>query len=401
MSEAGVGDRRRLLVLTSTYPRWAGDSEPGFVHELARRLAAEFDVTVLGPHAAGAARAEEFEGVHVRRYRYAPGRLELLVNGGGIVTNLRRRPWLWLLVPPFLLAQAWATWRLLRRWRPDVIHAHWLLPQGLMAALLAGRRPFVVTSHGADLFAIRGALYRRLRALVLARVAAVTVVSAAMRDRLRGDHPGADARVMPMGVDFSRFTAEPATARSAATILFVGRLVAKKGVIHLLDAMPAVLERIPEARLDIVGFGPEQATLMARAQALGLSDRVGFLGAVPQAELPGHYRRAAVFAAPFIEAPGGDQEGLGLVVAEAIGCLCPVVVGDVPAVHDVVDPDSATIVPQADPAALADALVSVLLDPSAAATRAVRARERVLDRLSWDRVAAGYAGLIATLVRDD
>ena len=103
------GPRPRLLVLASTYPRWQGDAEPGFVHQLARRLVGAFDVAVLCPHAAGAPTDEEMDGVRVKRYRYAPSRFETLVNDGGIVTNLRRNPVKWLLVPGFLLGQFVAT----------------------------------------------------------------------------------------------------------------------------------------------------------------------------------------------------------------------------------------------------------------------------------------------------
>lgn len=129
--------RLRLLVLTSTYPRWSGDHEPGFVHELSRRLAADFDVTVLCPHAPGAAATEMLDGVRVLRYRYAPEALETLVHNGGIIGNLARAKWKWLLVPGFFLAQAIAAWNCLRRDRPDVIHGHWLIPQGLLLATLS------------------------------------------------------------------------------------------------------------------------------------------------------------------------------------------------------------------------------------------------------------------------
>jgi hypothetical protein len=130
----------RLLVLASTYPRWPGDPEPAFVHELARRLVDAFEVTVLCPHAAGAATRETFDGVQVLRYRYAPAALESLVNDGGIVANLKRHRWKWLLLPTFVGALAWRAWRLVRRERPAVVHAHWLIPQGVVAGG-AGARP--------------------------------------------------------------------------------------------------------------------------------------------------------------------------------------------------------------------------------------------------------------------
>ena len=149
----------RLLVLASTYPRWQGDSEPGFVHELSRRLTDSFEVTVVCPAASGAPLREVMDGVRVRRFRYAPDRLQTLVNDGGIVTNLKNALWKWLLVPFFLIAQFWSTRKAIKELVPDMVHAHWLIPQGLAIALLAkfSRRalPFLVTSHGADLYALR------------------------------------------------------------------------------------------------------------------------------------------------------------------------------------------------------------------------------------------------------
>lgn len=344
-NEAGPEKRLKpkLLVLASTYPRWPGDPEPSFVHELSRRLIGAFDVTVLCPHAQGTPGREVMDGVQVIRYRYAPASLEILVNDGGIVTNLKRRPWAWLLVPGFLLLQAWALWRLVRTEQPEVIHAHWLIPQGLLVAALGalGFRvpPFLVTSHGADLFALRGRAFDALKRFVLHRAAAATVVSQGMLEkvvRIGGDV--SRVAVEPMGVDLQeRFRPDPEVRRSQAELLFVGRLVEKKGLRYLLDAMPRILGQCPQASLTVAGFGPEEAARRAQAEHLGIAGRVNFLGAVPQAGLPELYRRAAVFAAPFVETASGDQEGLGLVVVEALGCGCPVVISSLPATRAFVE----------------------------------------------------------------
>lgn len=399
---AGPG-RPRLLVLASTYPRWAGDPEPGFVHHLARRLLDRFEVTVLCPHAPGALPREVLDGVRVVRYRYAPARLERLVNDGGIVTNLRRHPWMLLLVPGFVLAQAAWLWRLGHRSRCDVIHAHWLLPQGLLAAGLQalGRRlaPFLVTSHGADLFALRGRVFAALKRFVLRRAGGATVVSAAMRDAIAA--LGVDASavgVEPMGVDLTgRFRPDDAEPRSPDTLLFVGRLVEKKGLRHLIDAMPVVRAAHPAARLEIAGFGPEREALEARVAALGLGDAVRFLGAVPQDALPALYRRAAVFVAPFVEAASGDQEGLGLVVVEALGCGARAVVSDLPATRELGgDLPGLVRVPPGDPAALAAALVALLAAPAPAV--AAGARAPGLMRFDWAARAEAYADRLGALV---
>lgn len=388
--------RPGLLILASTYPRWANDSEPGFVHELAKRLAADFEVSVITSHAAGAQRHEWMDGVQVQRYRYAPLPLQTLVYGGGIVTHLRRTPWKLLLVPGFVLMQWLAAWRLIRQRRPAVIHAHWLLPQGIIARLLAGQGvPYVVTSHGADLFALRGKGFDRLRRWVVGRAAAVTVVSRAMRQQVLAESPQATVQVAPMGVEArQRFIPAAEVVRSPAELLFVGRLVEKKGLIHLIEALPAIARRHPAVHLRIAGFGPEQARLQDRARQLGVTDRLSFLGAVPQAQLPELYRRASLFVAPFVQARSGDQEGLGLVVAEAMACECPVLVGDVPAVHDVLAEGTGSVVDASDHAALAAAVNRLLDDPAALATQARRARRHVLEHFDWQAVAHGYVQLL-------
>lgn len=394
--------RPRLLVLASTYPRWPGDPEPGFVHELAKRLAGRFHVIVLGPHAPGAKRRESMDGVDVVRYRYAPAALETLVNDGGIVTNLKRSRWKLLLVPGFVFAQAWVAWRIARREQIDVIHAHWLLPQGLIAALLQslpGRKvPFVVTSHGADLYALRGKTLEALKRFVLRRCSAATVVSSAMLERLRGIGASTDkVSVLPMGVDLAqRFAPDASVPRSERELLFVGRLVEKKGVRYLLDALPAVLRAHPDIRLAVAGFGPEEAALREQARALGLEHAVRFLGAVPQADLPSLYRRAALFVAPFVRAESGDEEGLGLVLVEAIGCGCPVVVGNVAAMGEVFGEElHAVAVDARDPQALAARIVAALTDSAASHRSAEALRAAVAARFGWERIADAYATLLS------
>jgi glycosyltransferase involved in cell wall biosynthesis len=403
MTASDSGHKPHLLVLTSTYPRWAGDPEPGFVHELAKRLADAFEVTVLGPHAAGAVAEEELEGVRILRFRYAPSRMETLVNDGGMIANLRRAPWKWLLVPVFILGLAWRTWRVVRRERPDAIHAHWLLPQGLVVALLGlldrAIPPFVVTSHGADLFALRAGPLRALKRLVAHRAAAVTVVSAGMRDELaRIGVPPAKIAVRPMGVDMQAlFTPDPVVERSSDELLFVGRLVGKKGLRHLIDAMPTILAARPSTFLTVAGFGPEEDERKQQATRLGLQHAVRFVGPVQQSALPALYRRAALFVAPFVRDASGDQEGLGLVVVEAVACGCPVVVSDLPASRDLVEER----VRPGDPAALAACILAMLAsDPLDREAQSSRLRVSMAQKFAWQPVAAGYVGLFERILAE-
>lgn len=384
-----------LLVLASTYPRWEGDPEPVFVHELARRLTDRFRVVVLCPHADGAAPVETMDGVEVIRYRYAPAALETLVNNGGIVTNLRNKPWKLFLVPGFVLMQAWYALRLCRQRGIDLVHAHWLIPQGLIATLLG--KPFLVTSHGADLYALRSRPFRALKRFVLRKARATTVVSSAMRDAVGElDVDVAQVAVVPMGVEMARlFVPGDATQRSRGELLFVGRLVEKKGLRYLLLALPAVLRERPDVTLTIAGFGPDKDPLEAQVRELGLQDAVRFLGAVAQKDLPDLYRRAALFVAPFVRAKSGDQEGLPVALMEAVACGCPAIAGDVAGLRDILGAQAETcLVNPQDIDQLAEAILRQLRQPEEAAQRSLAMRTALRAHLSWEHVSARYMELL-------
>lgn len=203
----------------------------------------------------------------------------------------------------------------------------------------------------------------------------------------------AKVSVVPMGVDMAgRFVPDDAVQRSRSELLFVGRLVEKKGLRYLLDALPAVLGERPDVMLTIAGFGPEEERLQVQVRELGLENAVRFLGAVAQKDLPGLYRRATLFVAPFVRAESGDQEGLGLVLVEAIGCGCPVLAGDVPAVGDVIAENWRINVRDAQ--AFAARILQMLGDVTASLDQAQVAREILVSRVGWDHVASRYAGLL-------
>lgn len=397
---SAAASRPRLLVLSSTYPRWRDDPEPSFVHELSRRLTADFEVTVLCPHAPGAKTEEELDGVSVERYRYAPAAWETLVHGGGMAANLKRNPLKWLLVPGFLLGQAWAARRIVRRRSVDVLHVHWLIPQGLavlLLRLLGCHTPYLVTSHGADLYSLRGTLSRTLKRRVAAKSAAMSVVSGAMVEEAArlGLRPP-KLEILSMGVDLhGRFVPDTAVRRQVDRLLFVGRLVPKKGLPYLLDALPAILAKRPSVRLAIVGFGPEEMALKAQVQRLGLGDRVEFMGAKTQGELPALYRTVSLFVAPFVKEASGDQEGLPVALMEAVGCGCPVIAGEVAGLRDLLGAaaDQVCVDPK-DSAALAAAILKSLEAPVEAATRALEVRRVALEKVDWSAVASGYSRLL-------
>ena len=399
----------KILMLSSTYPRWPHDTLPPFVHELAKRLVTlGLEVTVLTPHIPGASVHDVLDGVPVRRFRYGPDSLEQLAGPGGMMGRIREQPRRLLLVPLFLVALALAISRILRTGQYSLIHAHWLIPQGFIAAFinrLVSHRsiPLLCTSHGGDLFALRSPVFRWARIWLGRTAAHVTVVSQFMREVLIKE--GLDASkvsVLSMGVDLKKvFVPQFEVERNPGRLIFVGRLVEKKGVRYLLEAYAHLIKEFPELGIRVIGDGPERNALRALATGFGLDPEAIFMGAKAPAELPALYSSAAIAVVPSVVDGFGDQEGLGLVTIEAMGCGCAVVASDLPAIRDVVVHErNGLLARTGDYKDLAKQIRKLLLNPSLGERLVAQARLDVCERFDWNSITSRYVDLYSSLVAE-
>jgi glycosyltransferase involved in cell wall biosynthesis len=202
--------------------------------------------------------------------------------------------------------------------------------------------------------------------------------------------------VISMGVDLKeRFVPANYKKRDPGKLVFVGRLVEKKGVNVLIDAMPRVLAQFPGVELTVIGAGPLEADLRRQCRSLDIRDNVVFLGSQPQSKLPKFYQQAAIAVFPFVKAKDGDQEGLGLVVIEAMGCGCPVIASDLPAVRDTIQHGKTglTVIP-GDSQVLADRIITALENPEKLKKMTERARNRVVELFDWQVTSKKYTHCI-------
>lgn len=398
--------RRSVVMTASTFPRSLTDDRPTFVLELAQSLSTRWMVTVLAPHEPGAARRERLGEVEVVRYRYRVPGLRALTAGGGILASIRAYPMGALQVPLFLASQAAALRRACARLSPALIHAHWIVPQGTIAALAgAATIPRLGTAHGGDIWALRRGRTSAVLRWTLGRLQLVTAVSSALRDAVVEIAPSLAVEVAPMGVDTRLFapTAEltgpdPWPQGVGLRLLFVGRLVEKKGVAVLLAALAKGREE--DHRLVVAGDGPLRRQLEVQVRDLGLGERVRFLGAIPHRSLPPLYASADLFVGPSITAEDGDSEGLGLVFAEALSSGTPVVASDLAAIRDVVrDAETGITFPAGDADALAES-IRRLAGPNLRSELAARARASVVTTMSTAIIADRYDALYRRLVSD-
>ena len=385
--------KKKLLVTASTFPRWQGDTEPRFVYDLSRALTSWYDVTVLAPAAPGAKDREEMEGLHVIRYHYFPIHAwETLCYPGAIVPRIREKKIRALLVPFLFMALWWNLWK--RRRAFDAVHAHWLIPQGIVQSFFSV--PYLVTGHGADVTSLNQGILALLKRRCLRRAAAVTVVSPQLGAAARKLCPGKQAQILPMGCDTEAFSPRHRKGnffgqKGRPVVLFVGRLAEKKGAAYLIEAMKQV-----DAQLILVGDGPLRAALEEQARPLG--KKVRFLGAKTHSQLAEIYASADLFAAPSVRARDGDVEGFGLVFLEAMASGLPVVAsrsGGIP--YLIQDGVNGLLVPPADASALADAVNRLLREPELA-KRLVQGGQRTAEAYTYPEVARKYAKLLDSVM---
>jgi glycosyltransferase involved in cell wall biosynthesis len=258
----------------------------------------------------------------------------------------------------------------------------------------------LVTSHGGDLYALQGRFLASLKRWVLGSADAISVVSNAMaEDCIRLGIAREKIAVQSMGVDLdSKFTPDDSDA-SRDGVIFVGRLVDKKGVEHLIEAMSLVTERYPDLRLTIVGDGPLRESLTDQARDIGVLANISFVGSVPNEEVPRYLRAAKIAVMPSVVAESGDQEGLGLVAVEAMGCGCAVVASDLPAVRDTVkDGFTGLMARPANGADLAEKIARLLDDETYRQMLAERVRHYAIEHFNWQAVGAAYARIIDDII---
>ncbi len=315
----------------------------------------------------------------------------------------------WIQAPLYFPFAARALRRLIREAGIELVHAHWILPNGWVARRASrggspGGVPYVCTLHGSDVFmAERNPLFRWMAARALAGASHVTSCSADLRDRLlalAGD-PGQAAKISlvvngtdlpPAGaggpVARARLAEELGFPAGARLVVAVGRMVDKKGFEVLLDAAPAILAGRGEVRLVLGGGGDLLPRAPGAAAALGVAGRVLFPGPLAHDRVLALLAAAEVVAMPSVRDRRGNIDGLPVVVLEAMAAARPVVASRVAGIPLAVeDGETGLLVPERDPAALGEAVGRLLDDPAAARALGEAGRRRVERELTWAAVA--------------
>lgn len=393
--------RHVVVMVTTSYPRFPGDSVGTFMEPIAAAVAARgHEVHVVAPWHPLVARAGEEHGVRLHFYRYAPFRsLNVFGYAAAMRADVQLRAAAWV-AAPLALAAGWrAARRVARRANATVMHGHWVVPGGVTAALASPGRPLVISLHGSDVYVAETLAPARVAARrAFQRAGFVTACSddLARRAVALGADP-ARLETVPYGVDTTRFqpdaAARAATRRELAVpdgsmlAVAAGRLVKKKGFEYLIDAVAAV----PEVWLALAGDGTLAGELRRQAASRGVADRVIFLGNRTQDEIARLLAAGDVAVVPSIRDDGGNVDGLPNVVMEALASGTPLVATSAGGIAAVVEhEETALLVRERDAAGLAAALLRLAGDPARRAALGAAARRLVSERFGWAGVAERF-----------
>ena len=436
----------KVLVIGSVYPRFQEDAEvPWLRTSVAHLKKAGVDIQVLAPAYKGL-KSHDIDGTHVNRFRYAPASWEILTHEEGAPSKMASKPWLQLLAIPYILNGFFQCIRICRKWKPDVIHAHWPFPHAYIAlgAAKLFRIPLVLNFHGAELLLIRKKKWvKPLLKFAIGQAQAIFANSSFTAGKIKALR-NVNVEWSPYGTTLETNEGESLPLASAANaasatpssgdnrikresrptklgmiepncwdsvptpqlpvphpvngkfkILFVGRHIERKGITYLIEAA----KYLPRDNFEIRIVGVGDLTEQLKQQAALLDERretkdertqsasIIFTGKLSPEDLANEYKTANVFVLPAIVDSKGDTEGLGVVLIEAMELDLPIVASNVGGIPDVViDNESGILVPEKDPVALADAFKRLAADPSLTERLLAGARKRISECFTWDGI---------------
>jgi phosphatidylinositol alpha-1,6-mannosyltransferase len=289
----------------------------------------------------------------------------------------------------------------------EQVHCGQTVETAPWGTVLAARNalPSLVHTFGEDVTCyLNRPVYRRLMEQGLRRAAVVTTISAYTEEQLQGlGVPAARIVRLTPGIEPERWAgADGAEMRERwgvagrPVLLTLSRLIPRKGVDTVIQALPAVLAEVPDAAYVVVGEGADEPRLRVLAAQAGVAEAVRFVGAVAEADLPACYRAADVFVMPNRQMPDGDVEGFGQVFLEANACGVPVIAGRSGGAVDAVE-DGVTgfLVDPTSPGEVAARAVELLRSPDLARRLGEAGRRRAAEAFTWRHSAAQLAGAIA------
>ncbi|SEP29719.1 Glycosyltransferase involved in cell wall bisynthesis [Halogranum amylolyticum] len=402
----------KVLVITTTFPRWEDDVVPTFVSDLSNEVSKNgHEVVILAPHHPDAKKRGSVNNLQVHRYPYFyPLKYQKLnFQGQGMLKTITSSLLAAVQVPILMISLLIHTLFLVKTEDIEIIHSHWLVPNGLIGATVSTLCDckHVMTLHAGGVFGLQRlpcatpiSTYIHSKTDVVMPVS--THVWGEYKSMLDPSTPPSTNkyRIQPMGAHLSNYeidtsdeSSEKNKGSQPITCLYVGRIAEKKGIKYLIDAIDKIEVQASAFQTVIVGTGTLEDEIRDYAKEVGVNDLVEFTGWVSEEELKDWYISSDFVVLPSIEAESGDTEGMPTVITEAFASQNPVIASDVGGVSDVVvDGENGYLVKQKSATEIA-AKISELLEEPEQRERLSENAFQSAEKLSWEHCGNVYASI--------
>ena len=383
-----------IILLTSSYPSSLDVINRNFMTDFAESLTKKrIHVYIICPHQPNLPYREELKKITIIRFPYwftTYG--EKFGGGGGMIPSMRRSLLSVVQLIPFCICQFIVTMNTIKKEDINLIHSHWIIPQGLIGAVirLITGIPHIVSIHGTDIHLIHSHRVAYPLIKIISLYSNYITTNSSYTYRLLMDiihQRKSNTCIIPMGIFPDEYYSNLNIDKKEKTILFIGRLIAWKGVNHLIAAMNEVILRVHNVQLKIIGNGPARAELKQLTRMMKISSHVQFLDNIDRGQLLLHYKKADLFVLPSITVDG-QTEGLGVVLLEGMASGVPVIGSNTGGIPDIIDDGvNGLLVPPGDPEALASAIMKILNNHELAEKFAQEGLRTVKERFSWDKIS--------------
>lgn len=381
----------KICHVVSVYPRSQEDSEVPWLRKSINKLRAEgHDITIYAPSFKGL-KDHEIDGCPVKRFRYFFAGLETLTHDEGAPNKIHKFHYK-LITLFYLFFGTLGLIRLHSKEKFDVLHVHWPAPHALFGfiASLFCKTKIVLSFYTASLMLVKRFPFVKHFLRFFIKHSDHVIAISQFTGKLVTDIYDRNLTIIPYGTTVSP-EAETPKLLPNKKIISVGRVIERKGFKYLIDAMPSLLEKYPDATLQIIGGGPHRENLMTQAKELGIEEKVTLPGKVSQEDLEKAFNECNVFVLPSIVDSKGDTEGLGVVLIEAMTYHKPVIGTDTGGITDIVINDVSGIrVPQKDSKAIYNALDKLFSNHEYAKEIAEKGFEHVEKNFSWRSVIGKF-----------
>ena len=399
---------KKILVIASTFPRWKNDSSPRFVYDLSENLGSKYKIIVLVPHYRDAKKKEIMGKLEVRRFAYfKPESLQKLCYGGGIIPNMKHSFLAKMQMPLLILSEFFASYSIIKKEHINMLHAHWMLPQGLVGVLLKKlcKVPLLVTVHGSDLFPLKNKFFKRLQCFVIGNCDSITVNSEATKKEITHRFPQHSSKIViiPMGVNVNLFkkmkVQKPKKYTKNKILLFVGRLSDQKGLQYLVDSMVDLVRYDKHIKLLVIGEGPYEKILRKRINSKDVENHVEFLGSIPTNKVAEYHNFADIFILPSLSNKTGT-EALGLSLLEAMASGCAVIGTNVGGISFAIKEGyNGLLVRQKDSHALSHAVITLLKNKGKSLNMGKNAAKFARENYSWEKISEDFRKIYDILLK--